>query len=69
MTLTCATDLPVTRLEWIFSFGTVLETTNQRLDLVFDPIEDFIDGREYTCRATSINGVQERTITFDAISK
>lgn len=67
--LTCTTDLPVTRLEWIFSFGTVVETTEQTLDLIFDPVNDYLDGREYICRATSANGIQEVSITLDVTSE
>ena len=68
-TFTCTTDLPVTRLEWIFSFGTVVETTEQALDLIFNPVNDYLHEREYICRATSANGIQEVSITLDVTSE
>ena len=62
-TLNCSSDLDVTMTEWLYNEGVVQSSTSSQAQLVFNPVNDTIHNRQYTCRVTSPYGVQQQTIT------
>ena len=50
-TFNCSTDLTVISIQWLFGGEVVVEdTSGQRfLELTFDPVNDTIHERQYTC--------------------
>jgi len=60
-TLTCSSDLAVTSMQWIYNFQVVNSTSTSAVQLSFNPVNETIHGREYTCRSTSPYGIQEST--------
>ena len=64
--LSCSTDLDVIRLEWIRDREVVASTSNQQLDLVFDPVNDTIHSAEFTCEAISPYGNDQQDILINA---
>ena len=66
----CSSDLDVTLIEWIYNYNVVVQTSAvEQLSLVFNPVNDSMHGRQYTCRVTSPYGIQEETIQVTAESK
>ena len=65
-TLTCSSDLDVTMAEWLYNEGVVQSSTAPQAQLLFNPVNDIIHNRQYTCRVTSPYGVQQQTITVTA---
>ena len=63
-TISCSTDLDVIRLEWTSDREIVESSSNQELDIVFDPVNDTIHNARYTCMATSPYGNDERDIVI-----
>ena len=52
-TFTCTSDLPATNIEWVYDGEVVaVDTTGEQVDLTFDPGNDSLHERVYTCRAT-----------------
>ena len=52
-TFNCTSDLPATNIEWVYDGEVVaVDTTGEQVDLTFDPVNDSIHERVYTCRAT-----------------
>ena len=65
--LTCSSDLDVSSIEWLYGGQVVARSTSrQELELEFNPVNDTIHGREYTCRVTSPYGSQEETVSIVA---
>ena len=62
-TLTCSSDLDVTMTEWLYHGGVVQSSTGPQTQLLFNPVNDTIHNRQYTCRVTSPYGAQQQTIT------
>jgi len=66
----CSSDLDVNMIEWIYNYNVVVQSSSvEQLSLVFNPVNDSIHGRQYTCRVTSPYGIQEETIQVTAESK
>ena len=65
-TLTCSSDLDVTTTEWLYNEGVVQSSTGPQAQLLFNPVNDTIHNRQYTCRVTSSYGAQQQTITVTA---
>ena len=65
-TLTCSSDLDVTMTEWLYNGGVVQSSTSSQAQLLFNPVNDTIHNRQYTCRVTSPYGAQQQTITVTA---
>ena len=65
-TLTCSSDLDVTTTEWLYNGGEVQSSTAPQAQLLFNPVNDTIHNRQYTCRVTSPYGVQQQTISVTA---
>ena len=60
-TITCTTDTESSNIQWLFNGVAVVEAVNtDQLDLEFNPVNDNIHNRVYTCSAT-INGVQHES--------
>ena len=56
-TITCSTSLDISDIVWIDDMDTTVASNSdgvQQLDLVFNPVNDSIHNRMYTCRITSI---------------
>ena len=51
-TFTCVSDLTATNIEWVYFEVVAVDTTGEEVDLTFDPVNDSIHDRVYTCRAT-----------------
>ena len=65
-TLTCSSDLDVTMTEWLYNGGVVQSSTAPQTQLLFNPVNDTIHNRQYTCRVTSPYGVQQQTVIITA---
>ena len=65
-TLTCSSDLDVTMTEWLYNGGVVQSSTGPHAQLLFNPVNDTIHNRQYTCRITSPYGVQQQTVIITA---
>ena len=65
-TLTCSSDLDVTMTEWLYNVGVVQSSTGPQTQLLFNPVNDTIHNRLYTCQVTSPYGVQQQTIIITA---
>ncbi len=68
-TISCISDLSVQRVEWVFSGGVIVTSSGQQADLTFLPVQEFLHNREYTCRAVTAYGTQERRITITVQGK
>ena len=64
--LTCSSDLDVTMTEWLYNGGVVQSSTASQSQLLFNPVNDTIHNRQYTCQITSPYGVQQQTIIITA---
>ena len=56
-TITCSTSLDISDIVWIDDMDTIVASNSdgvQQLDLVFNPVNDSIHNRMYTCRVTSL---------------
>ena len=67
--ISCATDLDVMLIEWLYNHNVVASSTEQQLDLIFSPVNDSVHNRDYSCRVTSPYGIQEDSIRITAQSK
>ena len=65
-TLTCSSDLDVTMTEWLYNGGVVQSSTGPQAQLLFNPVNDTIHNRQYTCRVTSPYGFQQQTVISTA---
>ena len=63
-TITCSFDLDLTSIEWLYSGAIVARTTAPQLSLTFNPVNDTINNRQYTCRVATSYGTQEETIAI-----
>ena len=62
--------MEVQRLEWVFANTVVASSSiSQQLELVFSPVDEFLHGREYVCRAITASGTLENTISLSVESK
>ena len=62
--------MEVQKLEWMFANTVVASSsTSQQLELVFYPVEEILHGREYVCRAVTVSGTLENTISLSVESK
>ena len=52
--VTCSYDLNFTSIEWLYNGMTVINTTNSHLNLSFNPVNDTVNNRQYTCRVYSL---------------
>ena len=64
ITVTCSFDLSLTSMEWLCNNEVVMRTTAPQLTLTFSPVNDTINGKQYTCRVITSYGVQEENITL-----
>ena len=56
-TITCSTSLDISNIVWIVGMDTIVASNSegvQQLDLVFNPVNDSIHNRMYTCRITAV---------------
>ena len=60
--ITCSYDLTFTSIEWVHNNVTVVSSTASPLDLSFDPVNDNIHGRQYTCQVITPYGIQEERL-------
>lgn len=62
--VTCSYDLSFTSIEWLHNNETILSSTTSQLDLSFNPVNDSIHGKQYTCRVTTPYGITEERLTI-----
>ena len=67
-TLSCSTDLNMQSVMWLYDGVVVAESNENTVNLVFSPVTDAINGREYNCQANYSFGIQQKTITVIASS-
>ena len=70
-TITCSTSLDISDIVWIDDLDTIVASNSegvQQLDLVFNPVNDSIHNRMYTCTITSV-AVDQSTDENLVISK
>lgn len=71
-TITCRSDTPTERIEWLRDEDIVIgfESMVMQLDLHFTPVNDSIHGQVYICRVTrNITEVAERNFTMNVGGK
>ena len=70
-TITCFSGLDVASMQWLFNNEVMIESTSgqQLLDLVFNPVNDSIHNRQYSCRVTADGNVYSDNITVTVESK
>ena len=62
--VTCSYDLAFTSIEWLYNNETIVSSATSQLDLSFNPVNDSIHGKQYTCRASTPYGIQEERLTI-----
>ena len=67
--MTCSYDLSFTSIEWLYNGMTVISTTDSQLNLAFNPVNDTVNNRQYTCRVYSRSGFQEESVVVDVHGK
>ena len=70
-TLSCS-DLAASSIEWLDSMRRVMEmtTSQQQLDLTFNPVNDSIHNTGYSCRVTRRDGtVVEQIVILNVTSE
>ena len=78
--ITCSTSLDISDIVWIDEMDTIVASNSegvQQLDLVFNPVNDSLHNRMYTCRITAVavdqvtnkNPVISKTITIQVRGK
>ena len=67
--ITCNTDLDIEYMEWLQNGQVVVSSTGYEVQLSFNPVNDTIHNKEYTCRATSPYGIQEESVSVITQSK
>ena len=60
--ISCSFDMDLTTVQWLYNGNVVATSTSHHVQLLFNPVNDTIHGREYRCRAMTPFGVQERSI-------
>ena len=68
-TISCFSDFNVQRIEWMYSNRVILSSNRSQADLTFNPVQEFLQNREYICRAITSFGTLERSITISVHSK
>ena len=63
-TILCSFDLELTSIEWIYNNEVIVSSSSPQIALPFSPVNDSTHGRQYTCRATTQYGLQEKTVTI-----
>ena len=64
VTITCSFDLNLTSIEWLYNNTVIMSTLTPQLNLTFNPVNESINNRQYTCRAVTLYGTQDKTITI-----
>ena len=60
--ITCSSDLGVTSTEWLYNGQVIESAEGAEAVLVIESVSDVLHDREYTCRARSRFGIEERSI-------
>ena len=69
VSIMCSTDLDVTTIEWIRDGITVANSSSQSLTLLLDPVSADHHNTQYTCRVSSLYGIQEEAINITVQSE
>lgn len=67
--ISCISDLMVQRVEWVYNNGVVTSSSSMIAMLSFNPVQEYLNNREYICRAVTLYGTLERSITISVYSK
>jgi len=62
--LRCKTDMNVDTIRWITNDVIAAELNFNQVYLIFNPVFDYLHGREYICQTTASYGIAEKRITF-----
>ena len=69
-TIICTSDVTdTTSMEWLYNGEVVVNSAGQQANLTFDPVEDNIHNREYTCRANASDVSFTSSITITVQGK
>ena len=63
-TLNCTSDLPIVSIEWIYNDEVIAQSPTNGAILDIPLVNDSLHGRQYSCRVTSLFGVQEKNTTL-----
>ena len=63
-TLNCTSDLPIVSIEWIYNDEVIAQSSTNGAILDIPLVNDSLHGRQYSCRVTSLFGVQEKNTTL-----
>lgn len=58
-TLSCSSDLDVVSIDWLHNGEVVAHSTSEPAQLLFNPVNDSIHDREYSCMVNTFYGVLE----------
>lgn len=61
-TISCTFDLEFSSLEWIYNKEVLVSSSSSQIGLSFNPVNDSVHGRQYTCRVRTRYGVQEKNV-------
>ena len=62
--LKCETDVNVDAIRWISNDVIAAESSSNEVYLNFNPVFDYLHGKEYICQTTAAYGIAEKRITI-----
>ena len=69
--ITCSTSLDISDIVWIDDMDAVVASNSggvQQLDLVFNPVNDSIHNRMYTCRITVVVNTNKSLVISETVT-
>ena len=67
--ISCSSDLNVMLMEWTYAGSVITNSTSSQVDLILNSVPDYFHNRRYTCRGTTLYGVQERSVNIEILSE
>ena len=63
-TLNCTSDLPTVSIEWVYNDEVLAQSSTNEAILDIPMVNDSLHRRQYSCRVTSLFGVQKKNTTL-----
>ena len=63
-TISCTFDLEFSSLQWIHNNKVLVSSSSSQIGLSFNPVNDSVQGKQYTCRVRTRYGVQDKNVTI-----